>query len=157
MLHRRATGNNQFLINTEFIHVKEDKPPQQTLKSWSFDWSRFMGPSDTMRCTSINEFFSEFAGIWVLAVDFCNAWSQVKSYRPVNCAGFMFLSITVVSTAMYVIYSLDVPAIQDPKVNLCWRINAGRLELSRLCQVMIKSFPCLKIICFSATRMVNNF
>lgn len=57
------------------------------------------------------------------------------------CAGLMFLpTITVVSTAMYVIYSTDVPAVQDPKVNLCWRITSGRLELSRSCQVIIKSF-----------------
>lgn len=42
---------------------------------------------------------------------------------------------------MYVLYSIDVPANQNPMYNLCWRITHGKLELTQNCQVRKKQFP----------------
>ena len=52
---------------------------------------------------------------------------------------FYCLLTTVVNAALYVIHSVDVPAIQDPVQNLCWRITNGKLELTRSCQVLLNS------------------
>ena len=46
-----------------------------------------------------------------------------------------FFSTVVVNGALYVVYSFDVPANQNPTYNLCWRITNGRLELTQNCQV----------------------
>ena len=45
------------------------------------------------------------------------------------------LPLIVVNGALYVMYSVDVPANQNPLHNLCWRITNGRLELTQNCQV----------------------
>ena len=52
---------------------------------------------------------------------------------------FHFLFATVVSAALYIIYAIDVPAVQNPLENLCWRITNGKLELTQSCQVKVSS------------------
>ena len=49
------------------------------------------------------------------------------------------LFTVVVHGGLYVIHSLDSPAYQNPRENLCWRITNGKLELARRCQVTIKN------------------
>ena len=73
---------------------------------------------------------------------------------------FHFLSTAVVSTALYVIYATDVPAKQDPKKNLCWRITNGKLELAQTCQVIINSILFFIIMLLKAGELLlerNHF
>ena len=72
---------------------------------------------------------------------------DVKSDWTVSCFKRTFViyqtdvieifSYAVVNGGIYVLYSVDVPAFQNPLNNLCWRFTYGKLEIAQTCQVMI--------------------
>ncbi|XP_032227275.2 uncharacterized protein LOC5503106 isoform X2 [Nematostella vectensis] len=61
-----------------------------------------------------------------------NAQNLAKKYVNRNGA-----ATKVVVGAMYIIHSLNIPATQEFKKNLCWRSTYGNMVLGRRCQVWI--------------------
>ncbi|KAK2566034.1 Matrix metalloproteinase-9 [Acropora cervicornis] len=68
--------------------------------------------------------------------------SQVQGYaryiRFLDPNGYARI---IVNGGIYVIYSVDLPATQDPSLNLCWQITHGKLQITQNCQAFIAHIP----------------
>ncbi|XP_068692933.1 uncharacterized protein [Montipora foliosa] len=51
------------------------------------------------------------------------------------------LARVIVNGGIYVLYSVDVPAFQNPLNNLCWRFTYGKLEIAQTCQAFLAHVP----------------
>ena len=54
------------------------------------------------------------------------------------------------------IYSVDLPAKQNPLFNLCWRITNGKLEIAQRCQVLFDNIGLIQFIP-SKNHSISNY